>query len=281
MVVGDSVAMHLCNFLQCGSMQGTDCDYHCAHRRDTEPCWERQANRSGNVFCVSNELFFGPQIEHGLHEHVFPYRGRTFIFPTRGVLWAANALNATFRAANILAAMERNGMGKKLPGVTDVVVFSSGLHDGTLDWEYFYDAFVSPGQGGSWDALLGSALEAPFDRAVWVSQMAIHKWVADTTDCRDLHPPESGKANCIRNDYDGKIYLSNPRMEYLNEFVRHTVLPRLRDKWVRQGKRINEVDAWRISQVREDNTMSHSDQAHPCDEVYREVVQVLLHLLCS
>eukprot|EP00850_Spirogloea_muscicola_P012861 SM000085S23211 [mRNA] locus=s85:98672:101551:+ [translate_table: standard] len=261
-VVGDSVAMQECNFLQ----------------RPEEPCFENQGNRSAVVACVSPENFFGPLLPHGGHTPRFEKTGPYPWTHIRTARWNAIQIPAADRVRYITEALERHGMGPKSnpAGVRTVLLLSIGLHDAVDDWDVLLDSFTMPGPGGTWGALLESAIAAGIDRVVWQSQVAIHKYVADTTNCSEIWATVGvDRVNCIRSDYDPKIFINNPRVELINTFVADVAAG-----LAGRGAAVDVLDAWAVSQTREDHTLFHSDQTHPCDDVYRELLQILLHLLC-
>ncbi|KAK3267934.1 hypothetical protein CYMTET_23538 [Cymbomonas tetramitiformis] len=92
---------------------------------------------------------------------------------------------------------------------------------------------------------------------------------------------------CWRKDYDPKTLLTSARAILLNRFMREHVIPQVNTKVnddvtapLTQRTMVELMDLWALTSSREDMTISHSDKIHPCSEVYREVNQVLLNMLC-
>jgi len=214
LIVGDSVSMQLCSWLQC-ALRPTLCDPHCSHRtwprneykQPLDRCVENQDGRSRDVVCVPIENFVGP-----FQRQCAPGKP---CYHMRAVSDVWRTFSEQEVRANIKAAMERHGMGT---GHTeDVLLINVGLHDGTYgDFAEILTEHDSP-----WERLLRAARAAGFHRVIWNGAPAVHSYAEYTTDCSQVQGrhPDAGP-DCQRRDYDPKKLLNGARSMAFNAFMR-------------------------------------------------------------
>eukprot|EP00898_Chlorokybus_atmophyticus_P004645 jgi/Chlat1/5181/Chrsp33S05165 len=242
-VVADSVGMQLCTYLQCALSHSPACDLTCAHRNRTLACWVPNSN----VVCIAADQFISNNQTLG----------------DRG-FFAVEHYTDKELAANMRAILTERLHGSPST-VEHVLLLAIGLHDaayGRVTKEHLIPAvqrFVA--------AVRAVQL---FDRLIWMPATAVHPLIAQQAKCDWQH---WGHPTCMQQKHQ---HFTPANVELTNVFIRSALssLPGA-------DAPVDVLDAWQLTQVREDAHRRQADMVHWCDEPLREITQMLLHMLCG
>mmetsp|Transcript_47891 Transcript_47891/g.89220 ORF Transcript_47891/g.89220 Transcript_47891/m.89220 type:complete len:644 (+) Transcript_47891:188-2119(+) len=266
-LVGDSVSMQLCSYLQCAYHGGSGCSIACEHRMRSRgvpkkngdvPCFETQTG-AGPVYCVSFDNFLGT-----------PFQGAG---GARGYAIMKGQTDSEVES-NVRLAMQRSFQAVPGEALENVLIIGAGLHDNAFS----NIDFPSPQEDTDQNPnpilrMFRVLVRVGFSRIIYVLPTAVHRYTSWSTDCSHLKQLMS--PTCMQYV---QRYLSNSRTHRLHNLTRAAI------EAIRQETphaNIDILNPFPISELREDNTKTHADMVHYCSQFNREMTHVLLTMLCG